>query len=118
MRVFAIKMSFRKSSFTEKLQRVLVLLRYQTKEEELVNETEKKNLEKNNSYYKFEATEATLSPVEAHFFLIFCILLGESFRRPISDIDFWKDDFVPHPLKKVTKWAELGFTGYAAKTVT
>ena len=51
-------------------------------------------------------------------FLIFCILLGESFRRPISDIDFWKDDFVPHPLKKVTKWAELGFTGYAAKTVT
>ena len=40
---------------TKKLQRVLALLSYQTKEEELVNET----LEKINSFYEFEGTEAT-----------------------------------------------------------
>ena len=118
MRVFAIKMSFRKSSFTEKLQRVLALLRYQTKEEELVNDTEEKKLGKINSYYEFEATEATLRPVMARFFLNFCVLFGESFRRPISDKDFWKDDFVPRLFKKIAEWAELGFEGYAAKTVT
>ena len=83
-----------------------------------MNDTEEKKLGKINSYYEFEATEATLCPVEAHFFLIFCILLGESFRRPISDKDFWKDDFVPRLFKKIAEWAELGFEGYAAKTVT
>jgi len=96
----------------------LALLRYQTKEEELVNDTEEKKLGKINSYYEFEATEATLRPVMARFFLNFCVLFGESFRRPISDKDFWKDDFVPRLFKKIAEWAELGFEGYAAKTVT
>ena len=83
-----------------------------------MSDTEEKKLGKIKSYYEFEATEATLRPVMARFFLNFCVLFGESFRRPISDKDFWKDDFVPHPFEKIAKSAELGFAGYAAKTVT
>ena len=65
-----------------------------------MNDTEEKKLGKINSCYEFEATEATLRPVMARFFLNFCVLFGESFRRPISDKDFWKDDFVPRLFKK------------------
>ena len=63
-------------------------------------------------------TEAILCPVFARFFLNFCILFGESFPRTFYDIDFWKDDFVPHPFEKIARFAELGFAGYVAETVT
>ena len=111
-RVFASKTLFRKSSFTEKLQRVLTLLRYQTKEEGMVNKREKKNSGKISSYYEFEATEATLCPVLAQFFLNFCILFGESLRREISD---WFGDtelFILFPTALVSIFAELGLGCY------
>ena len=57
-----------------------------------MSDTEEKKLGKIKSYYEFEATEATLRPVMARFFLNFCVLFGESFRRQIAGIVFWIDE--------------------------
>ena len=113
-----MKTSFRKSSLTQKLRRVSALLGYQTKEEGSLNQIEKKNRKKSVLIKNFRRRKLYSVQFWRVFFLNFCILFGESFPRTFYDIDFWKDDFVPHPFEKIARSAELGFAGYAAETVT
>ena len=87
---FHRKTCFSKFPLTEKLERVLRVWRYQTKEEETVNKLEKKKCKKIGSYYKFEATLVTLCPVLERFFKNIYIVGVESPHRGISYWYIWK----------------------------